>query len=146
MLVKMQEIIDKRPEKKNSTTKKLNKLYLSKDTKYKSYKKKVEKETILKYILQGKSVQDIYDMMRESGVSLKTISKMRRNAIIKNENLAVENLKLEQVAINMLNNGFSARQVYQLLKFDISLPRILELRNNVLEIKSKEKENDIDID
>ena len=139
MLVQMQESISGNNEKRNTTTKKLRKLYLSKDKEEKVYEKKIEKETILSYIYQGKSVSDIFEIMKDDGTSLKTISRMRKNAILKDDNLRVENARLEQIAINMFNAGFSNRQVYQLLGFDISVPRLKEIRENIKENESKEE-------
>ena len=139
MLVQMQENISGNHEKRNTTTKKLRKLYLSKDKEEKVYEKKIEKETILSYIYQGKSVSDIFEIMKDDGTSLKTISRMRKNAILKDDNLRVENARLEQIAINMFNAGFSNRQVYQLLGFDISVPRLKEIRENIKENESKEE-------
>ena len=140
MLVQMQESISGNNEKRNTTTGKLNKLYLSKDKEHKLYKKKIEKETILSYIAQGKSVSDIFEIMKNDGTSLKTISRMRKNAIAKDDNLRIENLKLEQIAINMFNAGFNNKQVYQLLGFDISIPRLQEIRENIKNIDKAEKE------
>ena len=139
MLVQMQESISGNNEKRNTTTKKLRKLYLSKDKEEKVYEKKIEKETILSYIYQGKSVSDIFEIMKDDGTSLKTISRMRKNAILKDDNLRVENARLEQIAINMFNAGFNNRQIYRLLGFDISVPRLKEMRENIKENKSKEE-------
>ena len=139
MIVQMQESLSRNNEKRNTTTKKLRRLYLSKDKKERIYKKKIEEETILSYISQGKSVSDIFELMKDEGTSLKTISRMRKNAIAKDDNLRLENLKLEQIATNMFNAGFNNRQVYQLLGFDISVPRLKEIRENIKENKSKEE-------
>ena len=139
MLVQMQESISGNNEKRNTTTKKLRKLYLSKDKEEKVYEKKIEKETILSYIYQGKSVSDIFEIMKDDGTSLKTISRMRKNAILKDDNLRVENARLEQIAINMFNAGFNNRQIYRLLGFDISVPRLKEIRENIKENKNKEE-------
>lgn len=138
ILVKMQSGILTNDEKRNTTTMKLRKLYLSKDRQNKLYKKKIEKQTILDYISQGKSVSEIYKIMKDDGTSLLTISRIRKNAINNDENLQIENLKLENIAVTMFNAGFSNRQVYQLLGFDISVPRLQEIRENM---KNSEKSN-----
>lgn len=138
ILVQMQSGILTNDEKRNTTTMKLRKLYLSKDRQNKLYKKKIEKQTILDYISQGKSVSEIYKIMKDDGTSLLTISRIRKNAINNDENLQIENLKLENIAVTMFNAGFSNRQVYQLLGFDISVPRLQEIRENM---KNSEKSN-----
>ena len=138
ILVQMQSGILTNDEKRNTTTMKLRKLYLSKDRQNKLYKKKIEKQTILDYISQGKSVSEIYKIMKDDGTSLLTISRIRKNAINNDENLQIENLKLENIAVTMFNAGFSNRQVYQLLGFDISVPRLQEIRENM---KNSEKIN-----
>ena len=138
ILVKMQSGILTNDEKRNTTTMKLRKLYLSKDRQNKLYKKKIEKQTILDYISQGKSVSEIYKIMKDDGTSLLTISRIRKNAINNDENLQIENLKLENIAVTMFNADFSNRQVYQLLGFDISVPRLQEIRENM---KNSEKSN-----
>lgn len=76
--------------------------------------------------------------MKDDGTSLLTISRIRKNAINNDENLQIENLKLENIAVTMFNAGFSNRQVYQLLGFDISVPRLQEIRENM---KNSEKSN-----
>ena len=138
ILVQMQSGILTNDEKRNTTTMKLRKLYLSKDRQNKLYKKKIEKQTILDYISKGKSVSEIYKIMKDDGTSLLTISRIRKNAINNDENLQIENLKLENIAVTMFNAGFSNRQVYQLLGFDISVPRLQEIRENM---KNSEKSN-----
>lgn len=138
ILVQMQSGILTNDEKRDTTTMKLRKLYLSKDRQNKLYKKKIEKQTILDYISQGKSVSEIYKIMKDDGTSLLTISRIRKNAINNDENLQIENLKLENIAVTMFNAGFSNRQVYQLLGFDISVPRLQEIRENM---KNSEKSN-----
>ena len=138
ILVQMQSGILTNDEKRNTTTMKLRKLYLSKDRQNKLYKKKIEKQTILDYISQGKSVSEIYKIMKDDGTSLLTISRIRKNAINNDENLQIENLKLENIAVTMFNAGSSNRQVYQLLGFDISVPRLQEIRENM---KNSEKSN-----
>ena len=142
LLVQMQDVLSKRDSKLNTTTSRLRKIYKVKENEEKVYKKKVQKDAIINYILDGKTVLEISEIMKENGTSIKTISKIRKSYIQKNETLRTENIKLEGIVRKLLQSGFSSNQVHKLVEYDVSMPTIEEIRTEMENKKENEKEND----
>lgn len=139
MLVKMQNVIDTRENKKNITTSKLRKIYIKKDNEEKRYAKVIEKQQIIDYIKQGKNVLEIFESMKERGTSIKTITKIRKQVIQKDEKLQMENIKLEGIVKKLLQSGFKPKQVHKLVAYDVPILRIQEIQKEI----QKENEHTI---
>ena len=141
LLVQMQDVLSKRDSKLNTTTSRLRKIYKVKENEEKVYKKKVQKDAIINYILDGKTVLEISEIMKENGTSIKTISKIRKSYIQKNETLRTENIKLEGIVRKLLQSGFSSNQVHKLVEYDVSMPTIEEIKAEMENKKENDTEN-----
>ena len=142
LLIQMQEMLtSKRNPKLNTTTLRIRKMYETKENQEKVYKKKIQKDTITNHILDGKTVLEIFEIMKENGTSIKTISKIRKNIIDKNEALRTENIKLEGIVGKLLQAGFSSNQVHKLVEYDVSMTKIEEIREGIESKKENDTEN-----
>ena len=95
------------------------------------------KNEIVNEIKQHRTVKQILESMKEKGVTLKSVSKIRTHFLKKNEDYAMEHQRLCRYAKNLLRSGYNIEQVYEIMEYDISLSRLKEISQEIL----KERED-----
>ena len=111
-------------ETKKSGTHRIKQIYLGKTQENNKYTKKMNKEEIIRHLEDRKTVKQIANILKEKGVSLKSIARVKTFYLRKNEELRKENLRLEVYARNLIQEGYKIHDVYDIMEYDIPLPRL----------------------
>ena len=111
-------------ETKKSGTHRIKQIYLGKTQENNKYTKKMNKEAIIRHLEDRKTVKQIANILKEKGVSLKSIARVKTFYLRKNEELRKENLRLEVYARNLIQEGYKIHDVYDIMEYDIPLPRL----------------------
>ena len=111
-------------ETKKSGTHRIKQIYLGKTQENNKYTKKINKEEIIRHLEDRKTVKQIANILKEKGVSLKSIARVKTFYLRQNEELRKENLRLEVYARNLIQEGYKIHDVYDIMEYDIPLPRL----------------------
>ena len=111
-------------ETKKSGTHRIKQIYLGKTQENNKYTKKMNKEEIIRHLEDRKTVKQIANILKEKGVSLKSIARVKTFYLRQNEELRKENLRLEVYARNLIQEGYKIHDVYDIMEYDIPLPRL----------------------
>ena len=123
-------------EKTKGATHRIKKLYSKQTQKHNKFTKKINKEEIIKLLEDRKSVKQILGALKENGVSLKSIARVKSFYLRENEELRKEDLRLERYAKNLIKEGYKIQDVYDIMEYDIPLPRLQKI---ALEIKQQNR-------
>ena len=66
----------------------------------------MNKEEIIRHLEDRKTVKQIANILKEKGVSLKSIARVKTFYLRQNEELRKENLRLEVYARNLIQEGY----------------------------------------
>lgn len=97
------------------------------------YKKDLQKSEIMEYLNQHKTVKEIYTIMSKKGVSLKSIARVKSFYIKDNLELQEEYKRLEKYAENLLVSGYKVQEIYQIMEYDIPIPKLNELSQRIIQ-------------
>lgn len=111
-------------ETKKSGTHRIKQIYLGKTQENNKYTKKMNKEAIIRHLEDRKTVKQIANILKEKCVSLKSIARVKTFYLRQNEELRKENLRLEVYARNLIQEGYKINDVYDIMEYDIPLPRL----------------------
>ena len=91
----------------------------------KRYQRKIQREQIETYIKQGKTVQQIVMLMERKGVvvSASNIRKIKDSCKKEGESIE-EKKKDEKNAMDLLEAGYTTKQVYELIGHNFSLKQL----------------------
>ena len=107
-------------------------VYLKKEEKERQkYKKKSEKQEIIELLNQNKTVAQIHQMLREKGVSLKSIARVKTFYLRENEVLRAEQLRLELYAGNLIKEGYQLKDIYAIMEYDIPMPKLQQIERSI---------------
>ena len=125
-------------ERTTGGTHRVKKIYLKKEEKeQKRYKKKSEKQEIIELLNQNKTVAQIYQILKEKGVSLKSIARVKTFYLRENEELRAEQLRLELYARNLIKEGYQLKDIYAIMEYDIPMPKLQQIEKSI-----KQKQQD----
>ena len=136
---KMQNILENN-EEDIGKTKVIKELYLKKQKESKQkYKKQIDKERIIAFLKENKTVKEIYDLLATNNehISKIAIARIRKYYLKENEQLRTENIKLEEYAYNLLQSGYRVKDVYEILENDIPITRLQEFEKRIKEEKER---------
>ena len=134
-IAQMQKLLAQKEIKKGGTYR-IKKIYKAKSQEENKYTKKINKEEIIRLLDEGKTVKQIANILKERGISLKSIAKVKSFYLRENEDLRKENEKLEIYARNLLKEGYKIQDVYDIMECDIPIPKLQKIEK---EIKKQEK-------
>lgn len=119
-------------ERTTGGTYRIKKFYMKKEEReQKKYKKKLEKQEIIELLNQNKTVSQIHQMLKEKGVSLKSIVRVKRFYLRENEELRAEQLRLELYAGNLIKEGYQLKDVYAIMEYDIPMPKLQQIEKSI---------------
>ena len=131
-IAQMQRLLTQKEIKKGGTYR-IKKIYKAKSQEEKKYTKKINKEEIIRLLDEGKTVKQIANILKERGISLKSIAKVKSFYLRENEDLRKENEKLEIYARNLLKEGYKIQDVYDIMECDIPIPKLQKIEKEIKE-------------
>lgn len=133
----MQNTISKRAKYENSTTERMKEIYLKKqkkeESKTKSYKRKIQKDTVIKYIEEGKNIEQIEKLLAKNNdvMTITAIRKIRDKYAQENEIVKEKIAQAKVTANELLKAGYKPNQVYNFIGYEISLKEIKQIENEI---------------
>lgn len=131
-IAQMQRLLTQKEIKKGGTYR-IKKIYKAKSQEEKKYTKKINKEEIIRLLDERKTVKQIANILKERGISLKSIAKVKSFYLRENEDLRKENEKLEIYARNLLKEGYKIQDVYDIMECDIPIPKLQKIEKEIKE-------------
>ena len=131
-IAQMQRLLTQKEIKKGGTYR-IKKIYKAKSQEENKYTKKINKEEIIRLLDEGKTVKQIANILKERGISLKSIAKVKSFYLRENEDLRKENEKLEIYARNLLKEGYKIQDVYDIMECDIPIPKLQKIEKEIKE-------------
>ena len=125
------------PHKETDTMKKIKGIYKQKQEKEERYHKKIQKEKIKQWLEEGKTVKQIFDLLKDSGISLKTIFGVKRKYSKENEVLESRGKMIEEDAQALLKGGYTPDEVFEIIEYDIPITSLKQMNR---EIRKQERE------
>ena len=125
------------PHKETDTMKKIKGIYKQKQEKEERYHKKIQKEKIKQWLEEGKTVKQIFDLLKDSGISLKTIFGVKRKYSKENEVLESREKMIEEDAQALLKGGYTPDEVFEIIEYDIPITSLKQMNR---EIRKQERE------
>lgn len=125
------------PHKETDTMKKIKGIYKQKQEKEERYHKKIQKEKIKQWLEEGKTVKQIFDLLKDSGISLKTIFGVKRKYSKENEILESRGKMIEEDAQALLKGGYTPDEVFEIIEYDIPITSLKQMNR---EIRKQERE------
>lgn len=133
----MQNTISERAKYENSTTERMKEIYLKKqkkeESKTKSYKRKIQKDTVIKYIEEGKNIEQIEKLLAKNNdvMTITAIRKIRDKYAQENEIVKEKIAQAKVTANELLKAGYKPNQVYNFIGYEISLKEIKQIENEI---------------
>ena len=118
-------------------TKRIKGIYQKNERKKQRYNKKVQKEEIEQYLRENKTVKQISNLLKDKGITLQYITRLKSNYIKNNPQKQQEYLQLEEDVKALLKGGYSSNETHEIIEYDVPLYRIKELER---QLKQKEVE------
>ena len=84
-------------------------------------------------------MQQIFELYKEKGVSLKSIARIKTFLARKDEEYAKEDAKIQRYARNLLEKGYNIREVYVIMEYDVSIPTLQKLEKEIKELEEEQK-------
>ncbi len=131
-IAQMQRLLTQKEIKKGGTYR-IKKIYKAKSQEENKYTKKINKEEIIRLLDERKTVKQIANILKERGISLKSIAKVKSFYLRENEDLRKENEKLEIYARNLLKEGYKIQDVYDIMECDIPIPKLQKIEKEIKE-------------
>ena len=128
----MQKLLTQKESPKGGTYR-IKKIYKAKSQEEKKYTKKINKEEIIRLLDERKTVKQIANILKEKGISLKSIARVKSFYLRENEDLRKENEKLEIYARNLLKEGYKIQDVYDIMECDIPIPKLQKIEKGIKE-------------
>lgn len=102
-----------------------------KEPEKKVYDKKIQKQEIINLLNQRKTVLQIHEILKEKGTSLKSIARVKTFYLRQNEELRAEQLKLETYAGDFIKEGYSLKDVYAMMEYDIPMTKLKTMEEKI---------------
>ena len=118
-------------------TKRIKGIYQKNERKKQRYNKKVQKEEIEQYLGENKTVKQIYNLLKDKGITIQYITRLKSYYIKNNPQKQQEYLQLEEDVKALLKGGYSSNETHEIIEYDVPLYRIKELER---QLKQKEVE------
>ena len=131
-IAQMQKLLTQKESPKGGTYR-IKKIYKAKSQEEKKYTKKINKEEIISLLDERKTVKQIANILKEKGISLKSIARVKSFYLRENEDLRKENEKLEIYARNLLKEGYKIQDVYDIMECDIPIPKLQKIEKGIKE-------------
>ena len=131
-IAQMQKLLTQKESPKGGTYR-IKKIYKAKSQEEKKYTKKINKEEIISLLDERKTVKQIANILKEKGISLKSIARVKSFYLRKNEDLRKENEKLEIYARNLLKEGYKIQDVYDIMECDIPILKLQKIEKGIKE-------------
>ena len=103
------------------------------------YTQEISKQEIIQRLKNHQSVQQIFELYKEKGVSLKSIARIKTFLARKDEEYAKEDAKIQRYARNLLEKGYNIREVYVIMEYDVSIPTLQKLEKEMKELEEEQK-------
>lgn len=123
--------------KETETVKRIKGIYKKKEQRQQNYQKKVQKEKIKQLLDEGKTVKQIFNHMKESGIAIKTITLVKAKHTKGNEALEREQLKIQEDAQALLKGGYTPDEVYEIVEYDVPISTLRKMNR---ELRKEETE------
>ena len=109
--------------KETKTMERIKGVYKKKEEKKQKYEKKIQTKEIKKLLIEGKTVKEIFNIMKDkdSGIAIKTINRIKGHYLKRNEKLAQEQLIIKEDALALLKGGYTPDEVYEIIEYDIPI-------------------------
>lgn len=124
-------------DRKFGKTKRIKGIYQKNERKKQRYNKKVQKEEIEQYLGENKTVKQIYNLLKDKGITIQYITRLKSYYIKNNPQKQQEYLQLEEDVKALLKGGYSSNETHEIIEYDVPLYRIKELER---QLKQKEVE------
>ena len=124
-------------DRKFGKTKRIKGIYQKNERKKQRYNKKVQKEEIEQYLRENKTVKQIYNLLKDKGITIQYITRLKSYYIKNNPQKQQEYLQLEEDVKALLKGGYSSNETHEIIGYDVPLYRIKELER---QLKQKEVE------
>lgn len=124
-------------DRKFGKTKRIKGIYQKNERKKQRYNKKVQKEEIEQYLRENKTVKQIYNLLKDKGITIQYITRLKSYYIKNNPQKQQEYLQLEEDVKALLKGGYSSNETHEIIEYDVPLYRIKELER---QLKQKEVE------
>lgn len=108
----------------------------------KVYDKKIQKQEIINLLNQHKTVQQIYEILKEKGTSLKSIARVKTFYLRQNGELQAEQLRLEAYAGNFIKKGYQLKDIYAMMEYDIPMPKLKEIERRIKQTQIEKEERE----
>ena len=127
-IVEMQKTLTD-SHKETKKMKRIKGAYKKKEEKKQKYQKKIQSEEIKKLLREGKTVKEIFNIMKDkdSGIAIKTINRIKGHYLKRNEKLAQEQLIIKEDALALLKGGYTPDEVYEIIGYDIPISNLKEM-------------------
>lgn len=135
-IAQMQKALTDR-HKETKTVKRIKGMYKKKEQRQQNYQKKVQKEKIKQLLDEGKTVKQIFNHMKESGIAIKTITLVKAKHTKGNEALEREQLKIQEDAQALLKGGYTPDEVYEIVEYDVPISTLRKMNR---ELRKEETE------
>ena len=86
---------------------------------------------------EGKTVKQIFNHMKESGIAIKTITLVKAKHTKGNEALEREQLKIQEDAQALLKGGYTPDEVYEIVEYDVPISTLRKMNR---ELRKEETE------
>ena len=125
------------PHKETDTMKRIKGIYKRKEEKEERYHKKIQKEKIKQWLEEGKTVKQIFNLLKDSGTTLKTIISVKGKYSKGNEVLESRRKMIEEDAQALLKGGYTPDEVFEIIEYDIPITSLKQMNR---EIRKQERE------
>lgn len=132
-IVDMQMIISDKMQYESSTTEKIKRIYSRRKEKElrneKRYKRKVQKETIIRYIEEGKNIEQIEKLLARNGnkMTINSIRKIRDKYAEEHEKIMKKILQTKATVNDLLDAGYEPNEIYKFIGYEIPLKEIKQI-------------------
>ena len=124
-------------DRKFGKTKRIKGIYQKNERKKQRKNKKDKKEEIEQYLRENKTVKQIYNLLKDKGITIQYITRLKSYYIKNNPQKQQEYLQLEEDVKALLKGGYSSNETHEIIEYDVPLYRIKELER---QLKQKEVE------
>lgn len=119
------------PHKETDTMKRIKGIYKRKEEKEERYHKKIQKEKIKQWLEEGKTVKQIFNLLKDSGTTLKTIISVKGKYSKGNELLESRRKMIEEDAQALLKGGYTPDEVFEIIEYDVPISTLKQMNRTI---------------
>ena len=122
---------NEQPHKETDTMKRIKGIYKRKEEKEERYHKKIQKEKIKQWLEEGKTVKQIFNLLKDSGTTLKTIISVKGKYSKGNEVLESRRKMIEEDAQALLKGGYTPDEVFEIIEYDVPISTLKQMNRTI---------------